>query len=184
MTGFAVGTGSILLKTTDGAINWTDMRITIPSFEICAICPRTEDKLTIAGESGKIYNSTDGGSTWTPSSTILPSLMIKDIAFTSENDGIVVGQDESILKTTDGGDTWTFVIPSTRAGIKDFEAVAFSTPLNGMLVGENGVQAYTTDGGVTWSYNPIKPNAKNRETGITKLGNFPNPFNPATKNQF
>ncbi|HEY3250991.1 MAG TPA: YCF48-related protein [Ignavibacteria bacterium] len=184
MTGFAVGTHSMLLKTTDGAVNWTDMRITIPSFEISAISPRTDEKLTIVGEAGKIYNSTDGGFTWTPSNTVLPDLMIKDVSFTSENDGIAVGEDESILRTTDGGDTWVFVIPTTRAGTRDFQAVSFSTPLNGMLVGENGVQAFTTDGGETWSYNPVKPSDRAAILTAGKLGNYPNPFNPTTKISF
>ncbi|MBC7524243.1 MAG: T9SS type A sorting domain-containing protein [Flavobacterium sp.] len=122
-TGFASGNnaiGSIIIKTTDGGINWTNLyqgniagqyvwklqilantsnNTIFGSVESIAPVPNTTQI------PGRMVKSVDGGLNWI--SKDVPDPDVQAIGFVDENHGWIGGHNTGFYETLDGGDTWT-----------------------------------------------------------------------------
>jgi murein DD-endopeptidase MepM/ murein hydrolase activator NlpD/photosystem II stability/assembly factor-like uncharacterized protein len=84
-TGYAIGNGGIILKTTDKGLNW-DMTTLYPmgiTANLNALCFTDSTHGIIAGNNGKVLYTNDGGSTFATVSGIIPTDTITSVT----NDG-------------------------------------------------------------------------------------------------
>lgn len=169
--GFVVGDSGVILKTSDGGINW-ELQQQSKHYHFKAIQFFNENDGLVTGGSGLItighlparldytddgiiLRTSDGGETW---ETVFSDTMnFIDMFFRSQNLGWAVGVSvweggtgkRHILKTTDGGSNWA----------KQFEGdtllyipnLFFLDENNGYATGGSyGRVVKTTDGGKTW----------------------------------
>lgn len=112
--GFASGSdsnGAVILKTTDGGMNWTKiynsniqneyvwkMQLLSNSTIFCSIESETPN-------TGKLLKTTNGGFTWETKD--FPDPYVQAVGFTSATHGWMGGRSTGIYETSDGGTTWT-----------------------------------------------------------------------------
>lgn len=150
-TGFIIGGGGIILKTTDHGKTWTDKTYN-PLFQpdywlsIGFTTPNTGFILSV---SGILAKTTDGGETWEIKDSNTECFRIK---FIDERTGFMLGNSGRIRKTTDGGENWYSVPSGTGAFLRD---IAFINDSTGFIVGyqENYTNTLlkTTNRGETWA---------------------------------
>jgi hypothetical protein len=151
MNGYAAGWNGVLLKTTDGGIEWRQIE-TGTFWWIQALSFPTEMIGYAAGLNGTILKTTDAGETWTPQNSGTAG-RLRDIQFLDADIGWVVGNHGTVLATTDGGAVWNATFISYEL---DFLGVHFIDSKNiwiaaSYIFGPYGIVARTTDGGETWA---------------------------------
>ncbi|MFH1194347.1 MAG: YCF48-related protein, partial [bacterium] len=142
--GFLVARGGVILKTTDGGDNWTQLSSGTTDDYYAVYC-LSESTILIVGEDCAIKSS-NSGNTWSPIQ--MPFLgQFREINFVG-NCGYIVGPYPSvILKSTDYGNSWVTV----NNGPNEFlNTIEFSDPFNGIAAGSNGLILETSDAGNTW----------------------------------
>lgn len=94
--GIAVGNSGVLLRTTNGGLNWNIMS---PPGSVNLFCTHFINTNTgyIAAESGKIFKTTDSGINWTPENTET-GFDLESISFPDPFNGWAVGKNGVILK--------------------------------------------------------------------------------------
>src|SRR5436190_18128321 len=116
MVAWASGSGSTVLRTTDGGATWKPLTITtdkLDFLDVDTIDARTAYALSIGnGPSSRIYKTIDGGEHWTWQYTNQdPKGFLDAMVFRDATNGVVVGDSVdgkfSILLTSDGGHSWT-----------------------------------------------------------------------------
>lgn len=146
-TGWVVGSGGTILKTSNGGNTWSAISTTITS-ALNAVFFYNASTGWICGDAGKILKTTDGGASWSPQSLgISVSGFLKDVFFVSPTTGFIAGT-YGVYKTTDGGNTWSLSHTSNSSQIN---AVRFANASTGWSAGLNGKIRMTTDGGATWT---------------------------------
>jgi photosystem II stability/assembly factor-like uncharacterized protein len=141
---WASGSGSTVLRTTDGGRTWPALRVTAERLDfrdVDAIDARTAYLLSIGtGTASRIYKTVDGGATWALQHTNQdPKGFLDAMAFWDATHGIVVGDSVdgvfSILLTADGGTTWTPVpaasLPPALPGEGAFAASGTNVTVHG-----------------------------------------------------
>ncbi|MEX0704387.1 MAG: YCF48-related protein [Planctomycetales bacterium] len=112
-TGWLVGDGALVLRTTNGGVSWELPAQALPEplrdvTDFRAVASRG-DRVWIAGSPGSvIWHSRDAGQSWVKQYTGQPQ-PIHAVAFGSETAGLAVGGLGTILRTDDGGRTWDAV---------------------------------------------------------------------------
>jgi photosystem II stability/assembly factor-like uncharacterized protein len=157
-TGYACGSGGLVLKTTDGGISWS--RIMVPelleanlnkldcvSDEVCYITGNQ----TIGGETIMFFAATrDGGEIWQVKTfAFYPSKVFTALDFLDDQTGYA-GGDGFIWKTTDGGMQWTDQTPF--AGMAGPNDLCFINSQKGFAVSWFGQSLSTDNGGGTAVY--------------------------------
>ncbi len=141
--GWAVGTGGLVMKSTDGGATWTS---TNPNGAILNATFFLDDATGwVVGTGGLVMKTTNGGSSWTQS--FPTGAALNDVFFVNTNLGFAVGTTGTILKTTNGGSSWTTSTPTATT----LDAVYFIDQNTGWAVGGGGVVLKTTNGGTNWS---------------------------------
>jgi len=147
-TGWIVGSGGFITKTTNSGDEWilqnSGTTSTLKSVQFV-------DRNTgwICGEGGLILKTTDGGANW----NLLASGTtehLSDIYFYDINMGYVVGFNGTILKTTDSGSSWISLFSGTT---NDLYSMHFVDAFTGYAAGEiNDTSSVikTTNGGASW----------------------------------
>jgi len=186
-TGFVVGgyspinqyyTGkSVVLRTTNGGLNWTRVYISSRLNEWCWKIQFVNRQLGFVsierfGPPTFILKTTNGGVNWTEISLPNNITNLEGIGFVNEQTGWVGGwgytYNEPSYQTTNGGLTWNLASWS-----KNLNRIRFLSDTIAFAVGQT-VYKYTTE--------PIgiKP-ISNEIPKDFRLGqNYPNPFNPKT----
>src|SRR5882762_4386594 len=117
---WASGSGSTVLRTSDGGATWTKLTVTTDQLDfrdIDAVDERTAYVLSIGnGDASRIYKTTDGGAMWTLQfRNDDPKRFLDAMSFWDADHGIVIGDSIDrrfdILLTSNGGQTWTRVMP-------------------------------------------------------------------------
>jgi len=133
-TGFAVGGGGVILKSTDRGASWTSLPSgttrTLRAFHI-------RDNAAVAfavGDSGTILRTSNRGSSWTQvaSGTVKT---LRAVVFASPENGIIVGDSGTVLTSVDSGLTWQ--VASTASG-KSLRGVQWGGGHGVTVVGEGG----------------------------------------------
>ena len=106
---------NVLLKTTNGGLNWTGQNLN-QNFTgaIKGVTYIDENTICAAGDlpAGVFIKTTDGGNNWILTSFGLPYLfggsadLVRDMSFKNSNTGFIVTDFATILKTTDSGISW------------------------------------------------------------------------------
>jgi photosystem II stability/assembly factor-like uncharacterized protein len=149
-TGWSVGENGILLKTTNGGINWTQKTIA-NGWSLYDIY-FTNDSIgwvTIAYPEGKIYKSTDGGNNWNLNRSIQwPGYL--HIQFINKDTGWVINYfNKEILKTTNSGLNW-YATNIQQGFFDEFQNISFINHNIGFVVSSEGSILKSTDAGENW----------------------------------
>jgi len=155
--GYACGTNSQVVKTTNGGLNWA--AVTQPSttnYTLYSMEFINKDTgwvfvnyLLPAG--GGIFKTTNGGTSWTQQgSNITAPIMSADMVDANNGYLTLNPSGNPIYKTTNGGSTWTSVTTPLTGNIYDVSAVDANTLYIGASGGANRM-AKSTNGGTTWS---------------------------------
>ena len=167
-TAWVVGNKDLILKTTDGGLDWT--QITPPNYNINtnlkSISIVGKNDVWISTSDGQVLHSLDGGSHWTDlKSSVLGNHYLQGIDAINNNVIYVVANNPGfIARTTDGGQTWDSIVPSPSLKNHGCIGVA-ATDINHVVVyGGAAYYMMTTDGGQSWTYDSI-PNTGGGATG-------------------
>lgn len=115
---WASGSGSTVLRTTDGGATWRKLTVTSDTLDfrdIDAIDEQTAYVLSAGtGPASRIYKTTDAGKTWTMQFKSDDAKVFLDaMSFWDANHGIVYGDSINgqlyIMTTSDGGRVWSRV---------------------------------------------------------------------------
>jgi photosystem II stability/assembly factor-like uncharacterized protein len=110
MNGWAAGTSSSILRTTDGGMNWK--KSSFSGFQFTAsIFFINKNVGWVLREGGEILMTSDGGTSWNSSAMKYP--LANDLFFINEHVGWMCGDNGTIFKTTNGG--VTFVEDDTKS---------------------------------------------------------------------
>lgn len=167
---WASGSGSTVVRTTDGGANWNKVTVTADQLDfrdIDAIDENTVYVLSIGnGPSSRIYKTTDAGSTWTLQfKNEDPKAFLDAMSFWDKDHGIAFGDSVNlqfyILLTNNGGRTWsrvpTTTLPPALGNEGAFAASGTNVAVFGRAHAWIGTGAApksrvlrTVDGGRTW----------------------------------
>lgn len=89
-TGYAVGDGGTVLKTSNAGTSWA--KITFPTTDNLTACWFNSPTVGFIGTAGKIYTTTNGGMTWSVSTSISGNKKIYAMYFPTSNVGYAVGE--------------------------------------------------------------------------------------------
>ncbi|MGB0404322.1 MAG: WD40/YVTN/BNR-like repeat-containing protein [Salibacteraceae bacterium] len=145
-TGYAVGKGGVILKSSDFGSTWTALSSGTTE-DLNEVHVYSETQFSAVGNNDVVLVSTDGSTvnlyntgyseTW------------KDVHFTSTTEGLICGSKMRILRTTDAGKNWTQIF-SKPTSANSFETMYFLTEKEGYAFG--GLEfRQTLDGGKSWS---------------------------------
>lgn len=152
--GWIVGNNGILLKTTNGGLNWFKKH-TPYQYNFLKIFFFNQNYGWIGTANGRILITTNGGEDWNEALIQSDFTYFDAIYFTSPSTGhISVGKHRAvyIMRTTDGGFSWTKRDSLVSATVASrWYDIDFYTENIGVVVGDKkDAQRYTTDGGITW----------------------------------
>jgi photosystem II stability/assembly factor-like uncharacterized protein len=144
-TGWVVGYGGTILKTTNGGVTWTP-QVSGTTAKLNAVDFYDANHGWVVGDGGIIRATTNGGVTWTGQTP--GGVNIAGVEFVSPDSGWVVGDGGLILHTTNGGTNWLTQASGITA---DLTAVDFVSTSAGWVVGSGGVILHTANGGGAWT---------------------------------
>ncbi len=90
-----VGSGGIIVKSTNGGINWTQQTSTTVNILRCIHVVSASD-IWVGGDNGTILHTTNGGASWHPQ-TVLSTANINSLLLIGPAKGIAVGSGGTIL---------------------------------------------------------------------------------------
>ena len=153
LTGWAVGDGLGIARTTDGGLTWSTFRSPSGTAALRSVAGLGVSETAVAvGDGGKI-EYIDFMSAHAQSA---PSVNLHGVAFVDALSGWAVGDSATILRTSNGGLTWLSpdtsvpTMPGLLPSQSSIRAVAFADASNGIAVGQYQGVWRTSDGGSTW----------------------------------
>ncbi|MBK6914154.1 MAG: T9SS type A sorting domain-containing protein [Ignavibacteriales bacterium] len=165
-TGYSVGSGGFIRKTTNGGENW-GVQNSGTGNNLLSVHFINSDTGWAVGQYNTIRKTTDGGASWFSQQIESMSLFGQQIEsiswyyavyFIDGNNGFI-GEGPNLgrlYRTTDGGSTWNTVNESITYSIRD---IFFVNNLTGWAVGFadlNQTISKTTDGGLSWFNQPTE----------------------------
>jgi photosystem II stability/assembly factor-like uncharacterized protein len=156
---WAVGSGGILLRSSDDGETWEEKQLGSPEQVFSSISFPDKDNGWVVGSRGTILHTQDGGASWkkieklysknsqTCSSSSL-NVYYTRVFFLDLQHGWITGETGTVLVTTDGGNVWELV--DTGKNFTTLNDIKFADANNGWAVGEQGIIIASTDGGNTW----------------------------------
>ena len=152
-TGWAVGIGGTILKTTNGGQNWTTQISGTTQFLHKVQFINSQVGWAV-GDSGTVLKTTNSGLNWVKQVSGT-SLRLLNFFFMDSQTGWAVGEANGIspgvnviIKSTNGGQTWVAETPNSISFLYD---VHFVNSLNGWIVGQGGTILKTINGGQNWT---------------------------------
>ena len=148
----AAGTGPMLMKSTDGGQNWTELvKGRTDSWQSIYFLDEEHGFVGTSKLGGAIiWRTEDGGNTWQDANCEMTELLkpLESINFLSPLKGFATVRGPQILQTTDGGLYWTLKdtgFPYAFANVSiSPDGVIFLTALDAKMI-------KSTDGGESWT---------------------------------
>ena len=145
-TGWAVGDNGVVLKTSDGGVNWVTVSTPVNTF-FNRVRFLDTSLGYIVGVGGEILKSNDGGESWLRLSSGTTE-DLKDVFVISATNICIVGNNGTVLLSIDG--TNFSMISQTSGVTANLNGVTFFDAHVGWAVGDAGSLIVTKDGGFTW----------------------------------
>lgn len=147
-TGYAVGNGTSLYKTTDSGEHWavvpSDGKINTISVASLS-CADENNCLATAATGAAIMRTVDGGANWT--ALTASSRPIYAVGYTSATHAVAVGADGASVMTNDGGVNWSSLNSEV---IGQFNQAHVDSASSAVLFGADTDIARTTNSGASW----------------------------------
>lgn len=154
----------VLLKTTDGGVNWNMVNIldsVASDFPLNSVHFPTPDTGYAVFRSG-VIRSIDGGDNWSllinyvgGTDSIFPFSILESCYFTDANTGYIGGwYNPALWKTTDGANSWTN-LGNSSTGSFQLHSIYFPGKDTGYAAGWYGEIYSTTNAGNTWTTQTI-----------------------------
>ncbi|MEI7596675.1 MAG: YCF48-related protein [Bacteroidota bacterium] len=142
-TGYIVGIGGKIQKTTDGGNTWT-AQTSGTTEELIDLKFTNANTGYVIGNKGIVLKTTNAGATWTQLTTNNTQDSFFQISFPSANTGYVCGYGSVIIKTTNAGATWSNVNLTSACSISFLsDNVGYAGCIDGKIY-------KTTNGGSNW----------------------------------
>jgi photosystem II stability/assembly factor-like uncharacterized protein len=152
-TGYAIGDSSLVLKTTNGGVNWQMMNTgTSHDDYFSGIHFLNADTGWVCGGymggfgTSKIIKTTDGGMSWNVQYSQTGTYFFS-LWFVNPLLGFAGGYDGKYLRTTDGGNSWNEYVVTGA----DIWSMYFFNSTTGFIAGKQGMIRKTTDSGLTYT---------------------------------
>jgi len=148
-TGYVVGTGGLIMKTTDSGTSWVSQisGVTVTLWDVDFINPDTGYAV---GSSGSILKTTNGGNSWTLSTYGTAS--IYKVHFVNDN-LIFLGSASSttgrLIRSTNAGSTWDDITANITGLDGTVRGIHFFNADTGWISNSTGKIYKTTDGAAT-----------------------------------
>jgi photosystem II stability/assembly factor-like uncharacterized protein len=143
-TGYVVGNGGRILKTTNGGTSWVQLNSGTTD-DLYSIYLTSTTVGWVGGDNGRILKTTNAGSTWTSQFSSI-NYEFQDLWFTDANNGMAVGT-YGMMRTTNGGTSWTAI---SGLQINQLLSVMFPSADTGYVSAIGGTVYRTIDGGANW----------------------------------
>lgn len=151
VSGAASGFGGVIVKTTNGGLNWASVNTTTAT-AYNSVWGTDAQTVYVVQADGKILKTTNGGENWTESAVVMGPFMY-DITFLNSTTGIVCGSQGKIYRTTNAGTSWDSVgSGQSNWGLFQVKIVSINEIY---AVGDPGFLYKSTDAGATWQGLPI-----------------------------
>jgi photosystem II stability/assembly factor-like uncharacterized protein len=147
--GYVVGTGGLIMKTTDGGATWSHQTsgTTVTLWDVDFIDANTGYAV---GTSGTILKTTDGGNVW--SSSTYGTTIIYKVHFVNSS-LIFLGSSSAttgrLIRSTNGGTTWDNITANITGLDGTVRGLHFLDANTGWISNSTGKIYKTTDGGAT-----------------------------------
>ena len=147
--GYVVGTGGLIMKTTNGGDNWMyqNSGVTITLWDVDFI---NVDTGYAVGASGNILKTTDGGNIWSVSTygttTIYKVHFVNDTLIFLGSASSTTGR---LLRSTDGGATWDNISANITSLDGTVRGIHFLDENTGWISNSTGKIFKTIDGGAS-----------------------------------
>jgi photosystem II stability/assembly factor-like uncharacterized protein len=145
LTGYIVGYGGVIYKTTDGFTSFTTLTSGTTQ-NLVGVWFTDANTGYVVGNAGTILKTTNAGSTWTPLPSPTPA-NFSDVFFVGPFTGYITGSAGTILKTTNAGVSWTILSSGSSS---DLHGLYFTDANTGVVSGQSFTIIKTIDGGTTW----------------------------------
>jgi photosystem II stability/assembly factor-like uncharacterized protein len=168
-TGYVVGNGGTVLKTTNGGQNWLPLQ-TGSARDFHELYFLDTQLGWVVGDGGTVARTSDGGLSW-ELQTVAPgaSPNLRSVFALNPNDILVGGNnfnaDNYIYKSTNGGQTWQAANVETYLWDISIQKIGMTSPEIGYAL-SRGMVVKTTDGGLNWS---ITDTASVRSTSMFSI---------------
>ena len=133
-TGWIVGDGGVIYKSSDRGVTWSLINSGI-SANLLDLSFINSQSGWICGNGGIILHTGDGGTTWTAQTSGV-AVNLHGISFVNSISGWAAGDSGTIISTNDGGNNWTSEISGVTTNLKD---ICFVDVNHGWAVGDNGL---------------------------------------------
>lgn len=144
-TGFAVGNGGTIVRTTNAGASWA-IQTSGTTNHLRDVWFTTAQTGFAVGDAGTVMRTRDGGTSWTRLTNVGSTDALRGVCFADTARGWVVGANGTILHTNNAGNTWSRLNPTAA----QLNSVSFSDSLTGWAVGETGVIVGTRNAGRSW----------------------------------
>jgi len=153
-TGWMMGFGGFIEKTTDGGTTWfsqTNPGVTTKT--IWSTDAIDANNVFASASDNTILRSTNGGATF----TLLPTVFtpstddFRFIKFINSTTGFITAERQRIARTTNGGASWDSVYANNTGTIVLYQVDFSADNSVGIAVGTSGRILRTTNNGTTWN---------------------------------
>lgn len=146
-TGFITGSKGLILKTTNGGVNWkkTSSNTNELVFDLSFIDAKHGFAV---GWDGMLLETTNAGESWHKKDDHSVDNYFKSIDFTKQGYGLIVGGDGTILRSTNHGQHWEETKITDIGGL---QRVLFISERYAVLIGNRGTIMVSKDNGETWN---------------------------------
>jgi photosystem II stability/assembly factor-like uncharacterized protein len=148
---FAVGSGGLILSSTDGT-QWNEVHKGAIKGTLRRVAFTDDLHGFAVGDQGSMIKTSDAGINWTPVNLGLES-NLAGLAFVNEQIGFFAGDNSTFYKTSNGGATWT----SANSGLNTPELRQIAAyDAQTVFAGSNNGIYVTKNGGSTWTQTAYK----------------------------
>lgn len=145
---WAVGAGGLIIRTTNGGLNWAIQNSgTTGSLNSIIFAFRPDTVGYIVGDNGKILRSTNSGESWLSVNSGTTANLNAVCSLMDTISILAVGDNGKIVRSSNTGLTW-FNIPSQVSSKLNFAAISW--PYGVFIAGDGGKILHSYDEGYTW----------------------------------
>jgi photosystem II stability/assembly factor-like uncharacterized protein len=146
-TGYAVGDGGAVIRTTSGA-SWASLTSGTSEDLNGLSFPQNIMVGYAVGDAGTVIKTTDGGATWAAQASGTTENLNSVVFLADRRQGLVVGNAGTIARTTNGT-AWSAVTSGTAENLNGVTLLADNR--TACAVGANGTVLRSADVGATWA---------------------------------